>query len=127
MAIQRNEEEHIGRESSIGEILQSSTTMASIAIAFLTYLQSKKVATVVPFIIFASGIMTLGASIFSLIELLDEQNRPRRELLFPPSSIMILFWIMILLAAAFVFLARPDWGNAIAVLLETAGSAFRTP
>ena len=127
MATQCSDEHRAVRDSSVGEILQSSTTMASIAIAFLAYLHSKKVAIIVPIAIFASGIMALWASILSLIDLLDEQNRSRGELLFPPSSIMLLFWIIIFLAGAFVFIARPDWGNAIALFFERIGGIFRAP
>jgi len=127
MATQRNDKQRVVRESSVGEILQSSTTMASIAIAFLTYLLSIKVAPIVSFIVFASGVMALGASLSALIELLHEQNRSSRELFFPPSSIMLLFWIMMLLAWAFVLIRYPEWGNAIAGFIERVGAVFRTP
>jgi len=106
MANQRDERQGF-RESSTGEILQSSTTMASIAVAFLAYLLSMKVTPIIPVLIFASGFIALGASILSLIELLREQHRHWYELFLPTTSIGVLFWEMICLGIVLVLIYEP--------------------
>lgn len=103
MARQHNEERY-ARESSTGEILQSATTMASIAVAVLVYLLDREPLLVMPLFVslYLLGGLALNASVISLIELLGEQpGRRWYHLFLPTSSLGFLFYVMLSFGAAY--------------------------
>lgn len=114
-----------GGESSIGELLQSAITVASIALGLLGFFRDVHPVPVVPLLVFAAGIAALYASVLALKELLEEQRRPWSELLGIRTSIGIIFWSIVFLAFAYVLIVRPDIGNMIADLFESVAKVFR--
>jgi len=125
MAIQPNDEQRSVRESSTGEILQSCTTLASIAVAFLAYLTNINPPGIVRFMVFALGLMASGASIQSLRELVSEQEgRDKSDLFKLRNSIGLLFWTMMLLVVVLIFLWVRPVSDVIARLFKALGDFF---
>lgn len=114
-----------GRESNIGELLQSATTVASIAVGLLVFRSRADLAPAVPLLIFATGSAALYASVLALVELLDEQGESRLRILSITNSIGITFWSILFLAIAYVIIMYPGAGDRVADVLEVIARLLR--
>src|SRR5919199_1054203 len=101
--------------SEIGEVLQSATTVAGLAVAFAAILPSLKVSPTLYFfglpplqsistILLLCGILALYGSTRALHELLTEKGLTTRVLFSLRHSIGILFWAIFLLGIVYILI-----------------------
>jgi hypothetical protein len=108
-------------------ILQSTTTVAGVALGLLAFLQEVQPAIIISYFVFLSGSVSLYAAILSLIHLNKIHGYSRWELFRPKSLLSVTFWAIIFLSIAYPLIVFPDIGLGISMLLDTIAGAFRSP
>lgn len=100
------------------DVLQSGTTIASIALGLLSYFSTDpKVARIVPFIVFLAGVAALSASVRALVDIRVDKQQSWKDFIKPNHSLGIIFWSILFLATAYIFIVFPSTTNNLRDIL----------